>query len=140
MRHTILAFTVIVVWSFSCEESFDPASEFVIGDTVTIELDKIRHNVEHEFSLMYVKKTDDSRCPMDATCIWQGDAAVKIKYESRIESREFTLHTNETSSTPTSVVLNGLRIQLVHVMPYPCLSCQNIRKEDETISIVVTKE
>ena len=54
---------------------------------------------------------EDSRCPLDVTCIWEGNALVTLKnYE-----REFTLKTDRTNATN----VGPYEINLVDVYPYP---------------------
>jgi hypothetical protein len=56
----------------------------------------------------------DSRCPIDAICVWAGDAEVKLKLKKGNLEREVVLH---TGLTPTSVLFDGYEIALVNVLP-----------------------
>ena len=54
----------------------------------------------------FVKVSSDSRCPMNARCIWAGDAEVVLFVKVGLRPPEVvTLHTNED---PRNVVLSAL--------------------------------
>jgi hypothetical protein len=57
----------------------------------------------------------DSRCPATVSCVWAGDAAVRLDAQN---GESVTLHTN-SSSGPQSARLGGLVIALDRVEPEP---------------------
>lgn len=67
--------------------------------------------------LSFLEVTDDSRCPIDAVCIWQGNAAVHIALGFGMgPSSPFVLNTAEV--TP-SAVLGGFQVTLLALEPVP---------------------
>lgn len=50
----------------------------------------------------------DSRCPPDVQCIWEGDAEVRL----RVGTEEVTLHTHGGTQYPNSATVNGGTITL----------------------------
>ena len=62
---------------------------------------------------------DDSRCPTDVTCIWEGDATVvlRVKVDSDEAVRE--LHTNEGGERSRKVPAGGFVIALERLDPAP---------------------
>jgi len=69
-------------------------------------------------SIAYVKFTDvleDSRCPLDVTCVWAGNAKVQV------EVRELGKAANKielnTTNDPREVFFGTFRVDLVNVMP-----------------------
>lgn len=71
----------------------------------------------------------ESRCPKDVTCVWAGDAAVRL--EAGGES--VVLHTN-ASAGPAEGKLAGLTITLVEVKPEPVTSSEP-KKADYVVTI-----
>lgn len=71
----------------------------------------------------------ESRCPKDVTCVWAGDAAVRL--ESAGEA--LVLHTNG-SAGPSEGKLAGLTITLVEVKPEPVGSGET-KKADYVVTI-----
>jgi hypothetical protein len=77
---------------------------------------------------------NDSRCPMDAICVWAGDAIVKVALsQSGGNMAERDLHTN-TSGTQAAYL--AYTIKLVTLAPYP-RSDRPIRPEDYVATLVV---
>ena len=61
---------------------------------------------------------DDSRCPADVTCIWEGDAAVDVGVAGPAPSpAAYELHTSARFTRETSHA--GYRIALVRLDPTP---------------------
>jgi hypothetical protein len=58
--------------------------------------------------ITFVAIGQDSRCPPDVQCIWEGDAEVRL----RVGSEEVTLHTHGGSQYPNSATVNGRTITL----------------------------
>ena len=54
--------------------------------------------------------TEDSRCPADVTCIWQGNAAVTIGM--RTGSDPATTYTLNTTTSPTRISALGYEVRL----------------------------
>ncbi|QEC54785.1 hypothetical protein [Flavisolibacter ginsenosidimutans] len=67
-----------------------------------------------------VDSLNDSRCPLNATCIWAGYAAVKLTVSLKNETHSFMLSTLSRSGfPPPDTTLANHRFQLVNVLPYP---------------------
>ena len=58
---------------------------------------------------------EDSRCPVDVTCVWEGDAAAQIGLTAG--SGPTHLHVLHTALEPEAVDFNGVRVTLVAVAP-----------------------
>lgn len=67
--------------------------------------------------LSFLRVAQDSRCPVDAVCVWQGDAAVTIALGLGTGPvYPFTLHTTEGTSTAE---FGGYRVTLLGLLPDP---------------------
>jgi hypothetical protein len=73
--------------------------------------------VEGVLRLRFVGVEEDSRCPSDVQCVWQGNAAVRLAFEMQ-GSPPGTVLLN-TGVEPTEVELGGYRVRLVQVTPVP---------------------
>lgn len=85
--------------------------------------------------LKFEHVTADSRCPMDALCVWIGDATVVVTLhpsQGAAESRE--LHTQPAGS---QISYSGYTIKLTALAPYP-RSSQQIQPGDYIATFVVT--
>jgi len=63
---------------------------------------------------------NDSRCPINANCVWQGVAVAKFTFKNGTADHQLTLATTKFPGFPsTDTVVSGYRIRLVNVTPYP---------------------
>jgi len=63
---------------------------------------------------------EDSRCPRNAICIWEGAARVKLSLIVNGQQESFELSTlNRSPHYRTDTVVLGYRVQLKNVYPYP---------------------
>ena len=84
------------------------------GQTIVVEGIKVRFSAVES----------DSRCPMDAICIWEGDAvavfSVYQNCDACLESGSGTLQLKlHTTLEPKSGTAHGFRVELLNLQPYP---------------------
>jgi len=115
--------------------SFD-AQELILNDTVELKYSELDCNPEYEFRLSF-DSLSDSRCPLEAVCVWEGNAEVRlIVQSSEYGSNTFRLNTNETFLTDTMV--NGFRYELIDVLPYPEVD-QDYELDDYTLQLIISR-
>ena len=62
----------------------------------------------------------DSRCPMNASCIWEGEASVKLSLHTGTVHQSFKLSTfNNPPTFRNDTTISGYKIKLLSVSPYP---------------------
>ena len=59
---------------------------------------------------------DDSRCPVGTTCVWAGNAKVKLTLSVGRKGRDYELNSN---LAPTSIDYNGYRVKFVSLTRKP---------------------
>ena len=67
--------------------------------------------------LRLLRVVEDSRCPVDVTCVWEGNAAVEIGLTAG--SGPTHVHVLHTVLEPRAVDVSGVRVTLVGVAPEP---------------------
>ena len=85
--------------------------------------------------LKFERVQSDSRCPMDALCVWAGDATVAVTLaptKGAASSQE--LHTQQSGS---QISYGSYTIALTALAPYP-RSSQEIRPADYIATFVVS--
>ena len=88
-----------------------------INDTLRLKYDKIYCNPEYEF-LIGFDSIVDNRCPLGAVCVWEGNAGITITIKSKHKlDSYFRLNTHDRFLTDT--VVDGLRYELIDLLPYP---------------------
>jgi hypothetical protein len=72
------------------------------------------------FKIKFVEMVEDSRCPTGTTCIWAGNAKVKIEVRGgRGGAKTFELN---SATQPTVVNYAGYDIKLIGLTPKPAVN------------------
>jgi hypothetical protein len=87
--------------------------------------------IDNKFKLRFEGVGADSRCPIDAICIWAGDGEVSTDHSSQ----RFTVH---TGLEPREIVFDNYLIQLINLLP-ATRSDRRIIPEDYNIEIKISK-
>ena len=111
----------------SCEKEEQPVS-FGLGDEVEFKMGQTVYSENNDLSLE-ILDINDSRCPSDVVCIWQGEAKVKFAFEHG-QQNDFTLSTFD----PQSDTIDNYVFTLVDVSPYP-ISTETIPLEDYKVTL-----
>jgi hypothetical protein len=90
-----------------------------------------------DFTLSFDDVVEDSRCPKGVTCIWEGDAAIKIRLTSpKAAPADYVLHTS--SRFEQKAEHGGLKVTLMAVMPYPVADAP-IRRQDYRVTLSIER-
>lgn len=86
-----------------------------LGEEFTLRVAETAQVAETGLRVGYVELVDDSRCPPEVTCVWEGDAVVRVSLSATggIEPKRVELHTY-TGQTQ-HVTYAGYRVALVDV-------------------------
>jgi len=108
----------------SCTEAND-MNELIIFDNEDLKIELL--------------SVEDSRCPIDVSCVWAGDALIHMSVRSNDDTAEFKLNSNPTvDGAITEVELFGYLITLIDISPEP-KSTNEIELEDYVINLDVQK-
>lgn len=83
--------------------------------------------------LTLVSVSDDSRCPVDVTCVWEGDAIATVEARAADSEETFQLHLNVE---PRSTVVEGRKVTFRSLQP-PAVSGQAIASDDYRATFLV---
>lgn len=82
----------------------------------------------------FLRVSGDSRCPLQAECVWAGDGAVVLEVAPKDgDAMEYTVHTTEG---PNAVVLGRYELTLLALNPYPEVP-GDIAPEDYRVELVL---
>lgn len=130
MKIFLILFCLLAL-SFSCNHEQLPES-FETGETKVFKAgDDYLSAVE---SLKFkISEIQDSRCPVDVVCIWQGEVAITINVATPVNGMlRLSTFDNQTDT------LGKYSFELVEVTPHP-VSNEIIRLEDYDITLQVNK-
>jgi len=91
------------------------------GNTISIELGKTKTIPGSKLSLQFKEVVEESRCPVDVTCVWEGIAIVDIAATSGSEKADLQIATRdfEQKNVKKSASFAGYRVTLVELKPQP---------------------
>lgn len=102
-----------------------------IGQAAVIETENL--------NIKFINVTEDSRCPSDVQCIWEGQAIVQISISKDNQNINTFNLTERAGHDELSILsLNGYSINLKKVEPYP-VSTKKIVPNDYFIILQIRK-
>jgi hypothetical protein len=119
MRHTIaLLFAICFLGCDGNNEVINPGT-VTFPMTVNLRAGEFVRLPQLGFIARFDSVTSDSRCPLGAECVWQGDGATRISILRDVDQAvTCTLH---TTLSPTLILVNGVAVRLKELDPYPQL-------------------
>lgn len=117
MKNILLILLTLLVYSCSKDVNH-PISQnnLKVGGNVILDYGKCLKTIDKEYEICLIS-INDSRCPSDVVCVWEGDAAVEFNLKSNTENNYFTLHSNNKFQQDT--IINNLKIKLLNVFVDP---------------------
>jgi hypothetical protein len=134
---------LIAIFSMGCEGirfegvcNFD-SIQMALNDTIKMQIGEVYCNQANGIRLECDSLVGDSRCPIGATCVWEGNAELSFILEQDGDLLyEFNLNTNPGFRTDTTI--NDLRYKLLDLLPYPELdTVPNL--DDYIIQLIIYK-
>ena len=134
----LLLIAVLLLSLASCKKQVQPANEInfpgslalnklesfdIDGETLTCSLDSV---------------LQDSRCPINANCVWQGMAVARFNVSHDNTQSAITLGTIKFGPYDTNSTVAGFKIELVGVSPYPELG-KPANYNDYVAKVKITK-
>ncbi|HEX9424081.1 MAG TPA: hypothetical protein VF899_12625 [Pyrinomonadaceae bacterium] len=102
------------------------------GQEVTLRGERLR--------IKFEAVEEDSRCPANVTCVWAGNAAVRLAFStSHRDRKSLTLNTGKSATLVGERQYRGYKVRLLGLSPYP-QSDQKIGARDYVVTLLVSKE
>ena len=108
------------------------------GREFTLSVGQTAHVEGTEVLIHFAAVDEDSRCPIDVQCPWQGDAEVRLEFSSRIAEFAPQPRVLHTGVEPREVAMLGVVTRLVDVGPAP-RSTVRIDPQSYRATLVVTR-
>lgn len=124
LKWLLFSLTVLFVSGIGCKKApvkstFGEQFQLVVGQKVKLSDGK---NQEQDLEIKFIEVKDDSRCPQNADCFWDGEAVVKFALEkdgfSGSMIMELSTSPNGTVKGPVTDTL-GYTFEIISVTPYP---------------------
>ncbi len=131
MKTARILLAIILISAISCEKEIIMET-FSLGIESDFKYNREYHSAGNQLNFL-VTGINDSRCPADVICVWEGKVDVKIEVKSPIRG------TIELSSYQHSKdTLENYAFELIDVLPYP-VSTVSIKLEDYNVTLKVVE-
>ncbi|MDR2972451.1 MAG: hypothetical protein LBU83_11075 [Bacteroidales bacterium] len=124
----------VIFLFFSCNKNQEGVITLKIGKVTEIKVGKTAENSQKGLSLR-VDNLNESRCPTGAMCVWEGYASVELHLTTKNGKHDFTLDTHHPPIYKNDTIIEGLKYELIDILPYPILDKEQLIK---TVKILVS--
>jgi hypothetical protein len=120
MNKCLLLLVLLAVFlDWGCEKRFALHDTLPLNDTVEIANFETRYNHTEKIRLRMDSVLNDSRCPSNVVCVWEGNAQVRFFFRVDSIQTELVLNTHGGNQFRSDTVINGYEIRLLSLSPYP---------------------
>ena len=119
MNFKLLIFAPVLLLMSNCKtQSQTQTSD---DNTITIGINKKTTIPNSKISLEFKEIVEDSRCPVDVTCVWEGIAIVNIDATNGNQKTNFQVSNQnlEDKNITRSVTVSGYKITWQQLKPQP---------------------
>jgi hypothetical protein len=120
----ILLFSTIL---FGCDRFDFSSNDFNLNDTFDLKAQTVAHNYDCKINIYLDSVLYDTRCPLGFLCVWEGNAKVRFKFISNHIANDVILNTYSQFKTDT--IVDGYKISLTDLKPYPRSGVKTEQKE-----------
>lgn len=108
------------------------ADQMETGKSFTIQMNQSVFFDGYEITFSEI--LEDSRCPADVLCVWEGRVSIGIEVKNKEEIQNVIL----TSADKMTTYFDSYKINLVNVLPYP-FSSKTISPDEYSVTIAISK-
>jgi hypothetical protein len=130
---------IMLVALFGCDRDNDlhQINTLILNDTTEISYKEYLYNFNELISIYFDTVFNDSRCPIGAECKWEGNATTKFQFAH--DNHSFLLDLNTNSQFQTDTIINGYKIELITLNPYPVID-KVLIPEEYKAKIIISDE
>lgn len=122
-----------------CADPDIPCQSFSLTEPTEISIGERIQHCEEPVAVTFQQVTQDSRCPTNVSCVWQGIVEIELVIEVAEATESFLLSSYPPyQNVPGQVDFKGYRINFLDAFPYPH-STQKIQPEDYQVILLLEK-
>ena len=134
---TMFCIPLLLLMSNCKTQTSQTETETASNNTVTIGVDNQVKIPNSKINLQFKEVVEESRCPVDVTCVWEGIAIVNVEAISGSEKINFKVGTRDflPKNVTKSFSFSGYKFTLTELRPQP-----GGKEEPTTVSFKYEKE
>jgi hypothetical protein len=117
MSNKLSIILILSALAFGCSKEDD--AFFNLNETFTIEEGETQQNHLYSLAIRFDSLVEDSRCPEDMVCIWEGNARAAFTLRHFDREENFLLDTYHGAGFYNDTLLLGFSIRLLSLYPDP---------------------
>jgi len=134
MRTPLIALVLAAALSVGCHgNSASPSGQLPLTTTLHVG----QQVSVSGLSATFVAVTGDSRCPLNAFCIWAGEAALQFELSANGRAARYDLKVSASNPNPPPTTHEGFAIEVQSLQPYP--DSQPIPQEDYRATVKISR-
>lgn len=120
MKKIYFLLLALLVVTTSCSNLSDLNIKAIAYDEAyEMGVNTISKTVDNRFTVKFDSVMNDSRCPKDVVCVWEGVASVRFTISENGHQNTVELHTLNSGTWTDNATINGVNIKLLALNPYP---------------------
>jgi len=116
---------------------FENYNNLIFNDTIDLSYRDCLNDPENQMYICLDSVLNDSRCPIGAYCIWEGNAEVRFKFE-KFNEKPILFNLNTHRGFTTDTIVDGYKFSLIGLSPHPTMG-HRIEQKDYKAEIIVNK-
>jgi len=136
-RLYLLASLVIVLLQGSCISSIDE-DKTRLGEEFSLPVGQSVVITGEDLGIKFVEVSEDSRCPKDVTCVWEGRVTAVVEISTGGSSQQLNLSQPGLTDAPARQKYGGYELTY-KVEPYPEKAEVQIAADEYRLLIVLNK-
>ncbi len=141
MKFTLNFFTALVLFycsiSAGCMVSKE-AGNMVVGEAEVflLPLGKTAKVKEKNVELTFTEVQEDSRCPLNTNCIWEGQVKIRIALKQPDKTTPVVFVRKGQETQPLIQKVDGIEVKVLEITPYP-EEGKPLKKEQYTLKLLI---
>ena len=116
MKFVFMLFMGCVFMANTCDNAAKDAATFTVGEAFALSPGEMRTNKDAGMTVSFVGVTEDSRCPKNTNCVWEGEAKIKLMINE--DAMELVIREGKPAQAQQSYK-GGYIIEAQSLAPYP---------------------
>lgn len=117
---------------------FKNYDDLITNDTAYLSYNDCLNNPEDQWYICFDSVLNDSRCPKEVYCFWEGNASVRFKFE-KYNSRPVIFDLNTHLGFTHDTIIDSYKFTLLGLSPYPSVN-RRTRLRDYKAKILIERE
>ena len=131
---TVMSICMVLSISFSCSKA-----EYKMGEEFSLSIGETAHLKGEQLQITFLEISEDSRCPRNVTCVWEGRAVAVIEVFQGDTAQQIMLTEQGISELSAKESFEEYEFQY-RILPYPEKAEVQISPDEYRLMLTVKKE